>query len=132
MPSFGAQLALKTKILPAVAVSSATMCEDRLLVSRIMATEYVGVELFFFTRGDGENPQSTWPNTPQVYEYDQWNRVSEDMVEGKVVARIPWIGSAGVWLNNALGVEGYYMIVPVTLILLWLFLFIKFSASLIG
>ncbi len=54
------------------------------------------------------------------------------MVEGKVVARIPWIGYFGVWLNDALGVEGYYMIGPVTLILLLLFLYVEFAANLIG
>jgi len=92
---------------------------DELIVHRITAKE-VGEDgiTYFYTKGDG-NPTNRWPNTIQPSEYDSWGKVSEDLVVGKVIMRIPWVGHAILFMHNSVGL-------PIILALMIVLLFIEF------
>lgn len=62
-----------------------------LIVHRIVAVEEVNGTYYFRTKGDG-NGVDRWPAAIQSYEYDPWGWVSQNLVVGKVVMRIPLIG----------------------------------------
>lgn len=76
---------------------------DELIVHRIAAKE-VGEDgtIYFYTKGDG-NPVNKWPNTIRPSEYDPWGKVSENLVVGKVIMRIPWLGHAILFMRNSVG-----------------------------
>jgi signal peptidase I len=77
-----------------------------LIVHRIAAKENVTengkTKIYFYTKGDG-NPVDRWPNALQPSEYDPWGKVSEDLVIGKVVMRIPWLGHIILFMRNSVG-----------------------------
>jgi hypothetical protein len=79
--------------------------EDELIVHRIVTTEERNGILYFYTKGDG-NGYNLWPATPQRSEYDPWNGgngVPEDLVVGRTVMRIPWVGHVVLFMRNSLG-----------------------------
>ncbi len=78
---------------------------EELIVHRIVAKEERDGILYFYTKGDG-NGVSKWPKTPSSSEYDPWNDkqgVPEDIVVGKVVMRIPWLGHIVLFMRNSIG-----------------------------
>ena len=78
---------------------------DELIVHRIVAEEERDGVLYFYTKGDG-NGYNKWPAIPQRSEYDPWNGnngVPEDLVVGKVVMRIPWVGHVVLFMRNSIG-----------------------------
>jgi hypothetical protein len=75
---------------------------DRMIVHRIVAEHVVNGTLYFYTKGDGNSPGYLWPTIPPSYKYDTFtgvNGVSSDLVVGKVVARIPWIGHITLFMD---------------------------------
>jgi signal peptidase I len=97
---------------------------DELIVHRIVEAEEVNGKLYFRTKGDG-NPSTKWPNTPQPDEYDPWARppelgVSEDLVVGKVIMRIPWVGNVVLFMRTPEGL----VVVAVLIALLVIFEFV--------
>jgi signal peptidase I len=95
--------------------------EEELIVHRIVATEERNGVLYFYTKGDG-NGYNKWPATPERSEYDPWNGgqgVSEDLVVGKVVMRIPWIGHVVLFMRNSVGL-------PIVVALIILIVVIEF------
>lgn len=78
---------------------------DELIVHRIVEKEERDGEIFFFTKGDG-NSNTKWPDIPSSSEYDPWNHgngIPEDLVVGKVVMRIPWVGHFVLFMRNGIG-----------------------------
>lgn len=75
---------------------------DELIVHRIAAKEVINGTVYFYTKGDG-NPNHKWPDAIQSAEYDSWGKVSEDLVVGKVIMRIPWVGYAILFMRNSVG-----------------------------
>jgi signal peptidase I len=78
---------------------------DELIVHRIVDKEEREGKIYFFTKGDG-NSNTKWPAIPSSSEYDPWNSgngISEDLVVGKVVMRIPWIGHFVLFMRNGIG-----------------------------
>jgi signal peptidase I len=78
-----------------------------LIVHRIVAVDEVDGTLYFRTKGDG-NSLTKWPATPSIQEYDPWKTdsvpgVREDLVVGKVVMRIPWVGHVVLFMRNSVG-----------------------------
>jgi signal peptidase I len=65
------------------------------IVHRIVASQVINNTLYFQTKGDG-NPPIIWPAIPNSYEYDgipdRTYGVPMDLVEGRVVMRIPFLG----------------------------------------
>lgn len=97
---------------------------DELIVHRIAAKE-VGEDgtIYFYTKGDG-NPTNRWPNPIQQSEYDSWGKVSADLVVGKVIMRIPWVGHAILFMHDSVGL-------PIIIALMVILVFIEFILPLL-
>jgi signal peptidase I len=94
---------------------------DELIVHRIVSAEEIDGVLYFRTKGDG-NSFDKWPSTPQPTEYDPWaippsqKGVSQDLVVGKVVFRIPWIGHIVLFMRTPSGLVLVAVLVALLLI----------------
>jgi len=73
-----------------------------LIVHRVVAKEEKNGVTYFKTKGDG-NGVHKWPEIPDLNEYDNWE-IPEDLVVGKVILRIPWIGHIALLMNNSSGI----------------------------
>jgi signal peptidase I len=94
---------------------------DELIVHRIVAVEERNGVLYFYTKGDG-NGYNKWPATPERSEYDPWNSghgVPEDLVVGKAIMRIPWIGHIVLFMRNSVGL-------PIVIVLIILIVIVEF------
>jgi signal peptidase I len=92
-----------------------------LIVHRIVAVDEVDGTLYFRTKGDG-NSATKWPGTPSVNEYDPWTTdgvpgVREDLVVGKVVMRIPWVGHIVLFMRNSVGLPIVVALIIIIVIL---------------
>jgi signal peptidase I len=96
---------------------------NELIVHRIAAEEVIDGKIYFYTKGDG-NPVDKWPNPIQPSEYDYWGKVSQDLVVGKVVMRIPWVGHIVLFMRNSVGL-------PIVITLIILLVIIEFVAPLL-
>ncbi len=78
---------------------------NELIVHRIVEEEERDGKIYFFTKGDG-NSNTKWPDIPSRSEYDPWNNrggIPDDLVVGKVLMRIPWIGHFVLFMRNGIG-----------------------------
>ena len=185
---YGSQLALNTKIPPALAVVSGSMCipydgacdgwlsvnhpfertlhkgdiiiiqgvnpqdlnanypdsdiivyqdprypndPDAKIVHRIVGKEEINNTLYFYTKGDGNNAPDVWPTIPKQYEYDPWGPISQDLIYGKVVMRIPWVGYIAIFMKDVLGSNSSLIGIPVIAILIILLIIIEFVLPLL-
>ena len=92
-----------------------------LIVHRIVAVDVVNGTLYFRTKGDG-NSQVKWPDTPSPSEYDPWQTngvpgVREDLVVGKVVMRIPWLGHLVLFMRDSVGLPIVVALIIIIVIL---------------
>jgi hypothetical protein len=84
-----------------------------LVITRVVAKEERNGIVFFRTKGDGVGGH-TWPEISNVSECDRWNdyrenytwndMISEKLLVGKVVFRIPWIGYIALFVQNPSGI----------------------------
>ncbi len=93
---------------------------DELIVHRIGSAEEKDGKLYFRTKGDG-NSFDKWPTTPQPSEYDPWAippslGVSQDLVVGKVIFRIPWLGHIVLFMRTPAGLISVVLLVVLLLI----------------
>ncbi len=109
---------------------------SELIVHRIVAKEEIDGKWYFFTKGDGNSPPDVWPIVPKSHEYDKWpnintgippGAVSEDLIVGKVVMRIPWVGLVAIFMQAVLGINNYLIGVPIIVILIILLVIIEFK-----
>ena len=101
---------------------------DELIVHRIVAVDDINGTLYFRTKGDG-NSAVKWPNTPSPSEYDPWQTngvpgVRQDLVVGKVVMRIPWLGHVVLFMRNSVGL-------PIVIALIIIIVIIEFILPLL-
>jgi len=78
--------------------------EDGLMISRVVAKEEVDGVVYFRTKSDGHGTHK-WPEIPDVKESDYWHdyrgnytrngMISEKLLVGRVVFRVPWVGFLG-------------------------------------
>jgi hypothetical protein len=99
-----------------------------LIVHRIVAVDVVNGTWYFRTKGDG-NSRTKWPDTPSPSEYDPWQTngvpgVREDLVVGKVVMRIPWLGHLVLFMRNSVGL-------PIVIALIIIIVIIEFVIPLL-
>jgi hypothetical protein len=179
---YGSQLILNTKIPPALAVVSGSMCipydgacdgwthpftktlhigdiiiiqginpkdlntnypnsdtivftspqdPNELIVHRIIGKTEVNGVIYFETKGDGNG--NKWPQTPQ-YGLDPWDYnsppgVPQDLVVGKVIMRVPWIGWVAIfmqWVQQQLNLSGFNIGIPIIVILIILLIIFEF------
>ena len=70
------------------------------IVHRIVEKEEINGTLYFKTKGDGNGP-ITWPAVPNYYDNIPDSRgVPQDLVEGKVILRIPWFGWVTLFMRH--------------------------------
>ncbi len=77
------------------------------VVHRIAAVDNVSGKLYFHTKGDGNGvrwPASVTPSQYDNYPIESSDGVSEDLVVGRVVFRIPWIGNVVLFMQTPTGV----------------------------
>jgi signal peptidase I len=101
---------------------------DDLIVHRIVAVDEINDTLYFRTKGDG-NSRIKWPDTPSISEYDPWKTegvdgIREDLVVGKVVMRIPWLGHLVLFMRNSVGL-------PIVIALIIIVVIIEFIVPLL-
>jgi len=99
---------------------------DELIVHRIVTKEERDGVLYFYTKGDG-NGVHKWPSTPTTSEYDPWNDgqgVPENLVVGKVVMRIPWLGHVVLFMRNSIGL-------PIVIALIIILVIVEFILPLL-
>jgi signal peptidase I len=113
---------------------------SELIVHRIVAKEEINGKLYFFTKGDGNSAPDVWPAIPKQYQYDSWytnsagvpqGAVSEDLVVGKVIMRIPWVGHIAIFMHDVLGLNSSIIGIPLIVILIVLLLLIEFVMPLL-
>lgn len=97
---------------------------EELIVHRIVSKSERDGTIYFSTEGDG-NGVAKWPNPPD--QVDGWSRdqvtgqpnLPADMVVGKVVLRVPWIGHLVLFMRSEFGV-------PAVIILAFILIIIEF------
>jgi hypothetical protein len=104
---------------------------NELIVHRIIGiTEVEGV-LYFETKGDGNG--NKWPQTPQSsldpWDYNNPPGVPQNLVVGRVVMRVPWIGWVAIfmqWVQQQLNLGNLNLGLPIIVILIILLILIEF------
>jgi hypothetical protein len=98
------------------------------IVHRIASTVTINGTIYFYTKGDGNGYPDVWPNKITTA-IDNWQpdpanasstyngAVSQDYVYGKVVMRIPWVGSLALLSQQ-------FTVIPIILILIIIILVI--------
>lgn len=95
---------------------------NKLIVHRVMGVKEINGTLYFETKGDGNgSPSDHWPNNSNFYDNIPDSKgVPQNLVVGKVVMRIPWIGQITLFMrNNPWGL-------PVIIALIMLLVIIEF------
>lgn len=94
------------------------------IVHRIVEKQEINGTLYFKTKGDGNGPV-TWPAVPNYYDnIPDAKGVPQNLVEGKVVFRIPYLG----WIT--LFMKGNSWAVPVVVGLILLIVVVEFIGPL--
>ncbi len=111
---------------------------DELIIHRIVSNMTIDDKIYFFTKGDGTDAPETWPTVPS--KCDPWpsdnasipnGAVSQDLVVGKVIMRIPWIGNIAIFMHDTLGISNKQMIFPAIIALIVLLLIVEFAGPLL-
>jgi len=101
---------------------------EELIVHRIVAVDEINGTLYFRTKGDG-NSRINWPDTPTSEYFDPWKTdgvdgIREDLVVGKVVMRIPWLGHLVLFMRNSIGL-------PIVIALIIILVIVEFIVPLL-
>jgi signal peptidase I len=187
---YGSQLVLNTKIPPALAVVSGSMCipydgacegwlsvnhpfertlhkgdiiiiqgvdpkslnanypnsdiivftdpynSNELIVHRIIGKTEVNGVTYFATKGDGNG--NKWPQPPQSgldpWDLNEPSGVPQNLVIGKVIMRIPWIGWVAIfmqWAQQQLHLGAFTLGIPIIILLIVLLIIIEFVLPLL-
>ncbi len=118
------------------------------IVHRITSEIEKDGKIYFFTKGDG-NPPTAWPKTVEPYAPDlgwynpnYYNEnpniprggVSQDLVLGKVVMRIPWLGWIAIFMQKfqeTLNQQGFNIGIPIVIVLVALLVIVEFILPII-
>lgn len=103
---------------------------DQKIVHRIVKIEDRNGTLWFYTKGDG-NPPMDWPNPLGEGDYDTyWNPFPQDLIYGKVIMRIPWLGHIAIFMREQFGGSSGF-IIPIVIILVVLLVIVEFIVPLL-
>ena len=119
------------------------------IVHRITSEIVENGTIYFFTKGDGNGP-TQWPNSVEPYtpDYGWYNpiyydenpsipvgSVPQDLVLGKVVLRIPWLGWVTILTEQAqqwFTQHGFNLGIPVVILLIVLLVIVEFVLPLVS
>ncbi|MEM3730345.1 MAG: signal peptidase I [Candidatus Bathyarchaeia archaeon] len=79
-----------------------------LIVHRAVGSETINGVIYFTTQGDGSSSKDPW-------------KVSEDLIIGKVVLRIPWVGHVALLLHNSFGISIIIILFIILVVLEFIF-----------
>jgi hypothetical protein len=107
---------------------------DGLVITRVVAKEEVNGTAYFRTKGDGVGVHP-WPEMPNASECDHWydyrenytwnGMISEKLLVGKAVFRIPWIGYVALFGQTPFGLLIIVVLIIIILIVSLVFLHLK-------
>jgi hypothetical protein len=104
--------------------------------------------IYFFTKGDG-NPPTPWPEPVEPYtpDYGWYNpnyyndhpeiprgSVNQDLILGKVVMRIPWLGWIAIFMQrfqSSVSPMGFNIGIPIIVLLIVLLIIVEFVLPLV-
>ncbi|MGE5575011.1 MAG: hypothetical protein ACM3UL_02650 [Ignavibacteria bacterium] len=90
-----------------------------------MEKQEINGTLYFKTKGDGNGP-ITWPDSASYYDNIPDSKgVPQDLIEGKVILRIPWFG----WVTLLFRDNSWAM--PLIVVLTGLLVVIEFALPLV-
>jgi hypothetical protein len=108
---------------------------SELIVHRIIGTTEVNGTLYFSTKGDGNG--NKWRQLPQSgldpWDYSNPPGVSQNLLVGKVVVRIPWIGWISIFekqIQASLNINTYFVL-SIGVVLIILLMIVEFIIPLI-
>jgi signal peptidase I len=91
---------------------------DELIVHRATAKMTMNGLVYFRTKGDWSGSNGTpdsWPDDYRGANYSSGGWISEKLVVGKVIMRIPWIGHLALFMRDS---SAIYIIVAVIIVLI--------------
>ena len=95
---------------------------DDLIVHRAIQKQTKDNKTYFRTKGDGNGSADDHRGE------DTWNgMISEDLVVGKVILRVPWIGHVALFLHNSSGI--FIIIILIVILVLVEFVIPMFSSE---
>jgi hypothetical protein len=110
--------------------------KDELAITRVIAKEERDGITYFRTKGDGQGVHK-WPEILNVSECDTWydyrenytwhGMISEKLLVGKVVFRIPWVGHIALFMQNPSGI--FIVVILIIIVLLAKFAIPKFTGK---
>jgi len=110
--------------------------KDELVITRVIAKEERDGITYFRTKGDGQGVHK-WPEILNVSECDTWydyrenytwnGMISEKLLVGKVVFRIPWVGHIALFMQNPSGI--FIVVILIIIVLLTKFAIPKFTSK---
>ena len=68
----------------------------RLIVHRAISKVKNNGTWYFQTKGDGNASPDSWPERPETWE----GRISENLIVGKVVGKVPWLGHIPLFMHE--------------------------------
>ena len=109
---------------------------NELIVHRIIGKTEIGGVIYFTTKGDGNG--NKWPQTPESgldpWDFNNPQGVPENLVIGKVVMRVPWIGWVAIfmqWAQQQLHLGAFNLGIPIIVLLIILLILIEFVIPLL-
>lgn len=91
---------------------------DELIVHRAVESE-INTDnglVYFETKGDGNTGVDPFDNDYRGEDYTWHNKISEKLVVGKVILRIPWVGHVALFMHN--NVSGMFIIILLLVVLI--------------
>jgi signal peptidase I len=91
---------------------------DELIVHRAVANETNPANglVYFETKGDGNSGPDAFDYDYRGEDYAWHNKISEKLVVGKVLLRVPWVGHVALFMHN--NVSGMFVIVLLLIVLI--------------
>jgi signal peptidase I len=90
--------------------------QEELIVHRIISKQEINGTLYFKTKGDGNG--NKWPSTPE-YGSDEWSGypygVPQNLVLGKVIIRVPWVGHVALLMRNSFGIQLVILVILIVI-----------------
>jgi signal peptidase I len=90
-----------------------------LVVHRIVAADDINGTLYFHTKGDGNGirwPAAVTPQQYDTYPIEPSEGVSQNIIVGRVLFRIPWIGNIVLLMQTPAGIITVAIIIALLLI----------------
>ena len=103
---------------------------DALVITRAIAKEERSGITYFRTKSDGEGA-NVWPAMPNEFECDVWSdyrenftwngMISDRLLIGKVVFRIPWLGHVVLFVQSFFGLILIFLLMAAIIIVIFVF-----------